>query len=63
VPIVFVSARATEDDLERGRAVGGIDYVTKPFDPVTLPDRLREDLDELKRGGGAERVWRMRFGD
>jgi CheY-like chemotaxis protein len=63
VPIVFVSARATEDDLERGRAVGAIDYVTKPFDPVTLPDRLREDLDELKRGGGAERVWRMRFGD
>jgi len=63
VPIVFVSARGSEADLERGRAAGAIDYVTKPFDPVTLADRVREDLEELKRGGGgADRVWRMRFG-
>jgi len=62
VPIVFLSARAAEADLERGRAAGAIDYVTKPFDPVALPDRLREDLDELRRGGGADRVWAMRFG-
>jgi two-component system phosphate regulon response regulator PhoB len=63
VPIVFLSARASEADLERGRAAGAIDYVTKPFDPVALPDRLREDLDELRKGGGAERVWTMRFGE
>lgn len=62
VPIVFLSARASEADLERGRLAGAIDYVTKPFDPVGLPDRLREDLDELRKGGGAERVWTMRFG-
>ena len=62
VPIVFMSARASESDLERGRGVGAIDYVTKPFDPVVLADRLREDLEELKRGGGAEQVWRMRHG-
>lgn len=61
VPIVFMSARASETDLERGQAVGAIDYVTKPFDPVGLADRLREDLEELKRGG-AEQVWRMRHG-
>lgn len=62
VPIVFLSARASDADLERGRAAGAIDYVTKPFDPVGLPDRLREDLEELRRGGGADRVWSMRFG-
>lgn len=62
VPIVFLSARASEADLERGRAAGAIDYVTKPFDPVSLPERLREDLEELRRGGGADRVWTMRFG-
>ena len=62
VPIVFLSARASDADLERGRAAGAIDYVTKPFDPVGLPERLREDLDELGKGGGAERVWTMRFG-
>ena len=63
VPVVFISARATETDLAQGHAAGAIDYVTKPFDPVTLPERLRVDLDELRRGGGAERVWRMRFGE
>jgi CheY-like chemotaxis protein len=60
-PIVFMSARTSESDMERGRGVGAIDYVTKPFDPMALPDRLREDLDEFGRGG-AERVWALRFG-
>jgi len=61
VPIVFVSARTSAADLARGRAVGAIDYVTKPFDPVELASRLREDLEELGRGG-ADRVWELRFG-
>jgi CheY-like chemotaxis protein len=61
VPLVFISARASGDDLGRGRAVGAIDYVTKPFDPVELGARLREDLEELARGG-AEHVWQLRFG-
>ena len=62
VPIVFLSARASDADLDRGRAAGAIDYVTKPFDPVALPERLREDLEELRRGGSADRAWSMRFG-
>jgi DNA-binding response OmpR family regulator len=61
VPVVFVSARTSDADLEHGRAVGAIDYVTKPFDPVSLPVRLREDLEEFGRGGAA-RVWALRFG-
>jgi DNA-binding response OmpR family regulator len=61
VPVVFISARAASEDLELGRAVGAIDYVTKPFDPVELPRRLREDLGEFRRGG-AESVWELRFG-
>jgi DNA-binding response OmpR family regulator len=62
VPIVFVSARATTADLAEGRAAGAIDYVTKPFDPVELATRLREDLGEFRRSG-AEHVWKLRFGD
>jgi DNA-binding response OmpR family regulator len=62
VPIVFVSARTSAADLARGRAAGAIDYVTKPFDPVRLAERLREDLEELERGGDADRVWELRFG-
>lgn len=62
LPVVFLSARASELDLERGRRCGALDYVTKPFDPTALPARLREDLDEFFRSGSADGVWRMRFG-
>ena len=61
VPLVFLSARTSPADLARGRAAGAIDYVTKPFDPVQLADRLREDLEELARGS-ADDVWELRFG-
>ncbi|MBV8480339.1 MAG: response regulator [Actinobacteria bacterium] len=60
-PVVFLSARVSEVDIERGRTAGAIDYVTKPFDPLRLPRRLREDLEELRRNGSSS-VWRMRFG-
>lgn len=62
LPVVFLSARTSELDLERGRRAGALDYVTKPFDPIALPARLREDLDEFHRSGSAEHVWQMRFG-
>lgn len=62
VPIVFMSARASTADVARGPEVGAIDYVSKPFDPVALPDRLREDLIELDRTGSAAHVWALRFG-
>jgi DNA-binding response OmpR family regulator len=61
-PVVFLSARTSDADVERGRELGAMDYLTKPFDPTVLPARLREDLDELDRSGSAERVWQMRFG-
>jgi len=62
VPIVFMSARASEDDYARGRDAGAIDYVAKPFDPVALAKRLRDDLAELERSGSAAHVWATRFG-
>jgi DNA-binding response OmpR family regulator len=62
VPVVFMSARAAAADFARGRDVGAIDYISKPFDPVALPTRLREDLIELDRGGSAAHVWTLRFG-
>jgi DNA-binding response OmpR family regulator len=62
IPIVFLSARGSGADLAQGRAAGAIDYVTKPFDPIALPERVREDLEEFTRTGSAERVWTLRFG-
>jgi len=42
IPVVFVSARRSADDLRRGRQVGAADYFTKPVDLPALVARLRE---------------------
>ncbi len=43
IPVVFLSARAQEEDRRRGRELGVAAYVSKPFDPselVSLVGRL-----------------------
>ena len=50
IPIVFLTARAELRDRARGIDLGGIDYVTKPFNPVELAPLVRELLDRVKRG-------------
>jgi DNA-binding response OmpR family regulator len=50
IPIVFLTARAEFRDRARGLDIGGIDYVTKPFNPVELAPLVRELLDRLKAG-------------
>ena len=41
VPVVFVTALAQADEIERYREMGIVDVITKPFDPMVLPDQLR----------------------
>jgi DNA-binding response OmpR family regulator len=50
IPIVFLTARAELRDRARGIDLGGIDYVTKPFNPVELAPLVRELLDRVARG-------------
>ncbi len=50
IPIVFLTARAELRDQARGLELGGIDYITKPFNPVELADVIRELLDRVSRG-------------
>ena len=50
IPIVFLTARAEFRDRARGLDIGGIDYVTKPFNPVELAPLVRELLDRLEAG-------------
>ena len=50
IPIVFLTARAELRDRARGLDVGGVDYVTKPFNPLELAPLVRELLDRLQRG-------------
>ena len=41
VPLVFLTARDSEDDRVLGMDLGADDYVTKPFSPRELSSRLR----------------------
>jgi len=44
IPIVFLSARAQQSEIQKGRSLGAIGYLVKPFDPMTLSDQLEEML-------------------
>jgi CheY-like chemotaxis protein len=50
LPIIFLSARAGQEDRRQGFDAGGVGYVVKPFDPVTLAETLTRTLDRLERG-------------
>jgi DNA-binding response OmpR family regulator len=50
IPIVFLTARADLRDRVRGMDVGGIDYITKPFNPVDLASLVRTIVSAVERG-------------
>ena len=50
IPIVFLTARAEVRDRARGLDLGGIDYVTKPFNPVELAPLVRELIERVESG-------------
>jgi DNA-binding response OmpR family regulator len=54
IPIIFLTARAEFRDRARGLDIGGVDYITKPFNPVELAPLVRNLLERLERGEGDE---------
>ncbi|HEX5468938.1 MAG TPA: response regulator [Gaiellaceae bacterium] len=50
IPIIFLTARADIRDRARGLGVGGLDYITKPFNPVELADLVEDVVDAVSRG-------------
>ena len=50
IPIVFLTARADAADRRRGQALGGVGYVVKPFDPVSIGELVEDVLGRVERG-------------
>jgi DNA-binding response OmpR family regulator len=50
IPIIFLTARAEFRDRARGLGIGGVDYITKPFNPIELASLVRELVDRVERG-------------
>jgi DNA-binding response OmpR family regulator len=54
IPIIFLTARADLRDRVRGMDAGGLDYITKPFNPVELAALVEEVVRAVERGERAE---------
>ena len=50
IPVVFLTARADAADKRLGEQLGGVGYVVKPFDPVSIGDFVERVLSRIERG-------------
>lgn len=45
IPVIFLTAKADVDSLSKGFALGGVDYITKPFHSAELIARVSTHLE------------------
>jgi DNA-binding response OmpR family regulator len=62
IPIIFLTARAEVKDRAKGIDLGGVDYVTKPFNPVELAP-LVQDLVQRVESGQRDELRREKFAE
>ncbi|HXG87595.1 MAG TPA: response regulator [Vicinamibacterales bacterium] len=48
IPVIFLTARSQEVEIQRGLALGAAGYITKPFNALTLGDEVNQVLASLK---------------
>jgi len=58
IPVIFLTAKDKESDLESGFEAGGDDYMTKPFNPKELLLRVKA---LLKRSGALQKQERLKY--
>ncbi|HET8708293.1 MAG TPA: response regulator [Pseudomonadales bacterium] len=44
VPVVFITAKVQPNEIKQFKAMGAIDVISKPFDPMQLPDQIKHYL-------------------
>jgi CheY-like chemotaxis protein len=48
IPIVFLSAKGQEGEIQEGLDSGAVEYIVKPFTPDDLTDQVREVLQRVE---------------
>ncbi|HEV7730885.1 MAG TPA: response regulator [Candidatus Binatia bacterium] len=48
LPVIFLTAKSTPADIEKGLSLGANHYITKPFSGQDLMRKVRLCLDELR---------------
>jgi len=49
LPVILLSAKAQRSEVQQGLDLGADDYITKPFDPLELIDRLHAVMTRPRR--------------
>ena len=49
LPVILLSAKAQKTEVQQGLDLGADDYITKPFDPLELIDRLNAVMIRPRR--------------
>ncbi len=62
IPIIFLTARDTENDMLTGFSVGGDDYISKPFSIKEVVARVKAVL-RRQAGAGETGAEKLHFGD
>jgi two-component system OmpR family response regulator len=50
IPVIFLTAKAQESEIQALRDLGALDVIPKPFDPMTLTDAVRALWDRHQKG-------------
>lgn len=54
-PILFLTARISDFDKLTGFAIGGDDYITKPFNPLEVVARVKAQLRRYQKAAAAQK--------
>ncbi len=56
IPVIFITAKAEEQDEAKGFQAGAVDYITKPFSPLIVMARVKTHIELKRRGDMLERL-------
>ena len=49
IPVILLTAKGEQEDLEKGAALGARGYITKPFDPEQMVRTVKAALGIIRR--------------
>jgi CheY-like chemotaxis protein len=49
IPVIFLTAKSQEAEIQRGLSLGAAGYVTKPFDALALGQQVRDIVDQQRQ--------------
>jgi DNA-binding response OmpR family regulator len=47
IPVIFLSAKGQDQEVQAGIGMGAVDYIVKPFSPDQLTSRVKELLKKI----------------